>query len=171
MSTIDSTCHGSLTIHNSTTWLLQRFYFNLDLFNRIQSGSYNYREHFLKDVQLLFALIGITDAFFSWLEHICVLLLAVSDYDPDSDDILKFVRQDWTTKYNRVFQPHRDRRFERKYKELRRIKESIRNTYTHGGIRTSNSEILRSLERGGCHSVQFVYGAFASKHQDSRLLL
>ncbi len=133
---------GKITIQNSTTWLLERFYFNVDLFNRIKDGSYQYRKYFIKEVQLMFAFISISDAFFSWLEHICVLLLALSGFDPIADDIFKFIRLDWTKKYNRIFVPTANRKYAVEYGKLKRIKEEIRNTYAHGGIRTTNSEIL-----------------------------
>jgi hypothetical protein len=81
------------------------------------------------------------DAFFSYLEHIMVLLLAFQGFDLNRDDIVSFMSDDWTKKYNRLFDPQKDSNFMRHYRKLEEVKERWRNTLAHGGFEKKGSSL------------------------------
>ena len=141
-TTIEKLLAGNITIRNSSNWLLERYYFNLDHFNKIENGNYKYKKQMIKEVELMYSYINIVDSWFAWIEHACTLLLSVSEYDPNHDIILDFLDLKWTNKYNRIFKPDQNKFYAKAYNQLKPIREKIRNTYTHGGINRKNSEIL-----------------------------
>ncbi|HET7463004.1 MAG TPA: hypothetical protein VFJ82_17255 [Longimicrobium sp.] len=74
------------------------------------------------------------DCYFSYLEHVFVLLLPFSGFDAASENWADFISSNWTTKYNRILRPDQSPAAHRLYTELEEIKERIRNTFTHGGF-------------------------------------
>jgi len=128
-----------ITIRNSYHFLYSRYEFNLNLFSRIENDDYIYKKNMIKDVVLLYAFLNLTESWFGWLEHILILLFPLSNKYMEFD-FMKFISSDWTTKFNFVFADHRI--LLKYYNKLKQIKEQFRNTFTHGGIRKNNSEIL-----------------------------
>ena len=74
------------------------------------------------------------DAYFSYLEHALVLVLAFCDFDPTKDDLIKFIASTWTDKFKRIYDLAADNEAERVYHSLLRIKEKFRNPLSHGGF-------------------------------------
>ena len=64
-------------------------------------------------------------AYFSRLEHVLVLLLAFGDYDPQSDDLARFIGMIWSDKFKRLLKVDSDLNKKRIYDDLRHIKEYI----------------------------------------------
>lgn len=59
-----------------------------------------------KKIQSFYYFYAMMDAFFSLLEYLCVLLLAMDEkFMPSNENIQKFIFDtNWTEKYNRIFQ-------------------------------------------------------------------
>lgn len=92
--------------------------------------------------QGFFLALSMLDAWFSYLEHITVLLLPFCHYDPSQDNLVKFLSADWTTKFNRIFKPDVNPAMMGQYNELREVKERFRNTYAHGGYEKGGASLL-----------------------------
>jgi hypothetical protein len=74
------------------------------------------------------------DAYFSYLEHLLVLVLAFCDFDPAKDNLVEFIKFFWTEKFKRIFDLGSDNDAERIYHALLQIKEKFRNPVSHGGF-------------------------------------
>ncbi len=74
------------------------------------------------------------DAFFSWLEHVLVLLLPFSGFDAQRDDLESIITADWAAKYKRVFDLQTNPLAKTVYEQLLRVKQEHRNPATHGGF-------------------------------------
>ena len=134
---------GNVTINNNSNFMFDRFLFLYDLFTKIDNKELFHDSNSIKSIKAMYIFISVIESWFAWLEHICIILLSVSGYNPNIDDILEFVASNWSVKYNRIFNPKGNNPyFSKKHNDLRRIKETIRNSYCHGGIRQNNSEIL-----------------------------
>jgi hypothetical protein len=81
------------------------------------------------------------DAFYSWLEHVLILLLPFSDFDRTTENLEDILRSDWTAKYNRILKPDTDRNAKRAYNQLQEIKEKYRNPLTHGYFDKSGASL------------------------------
>lgn len=82
------------------------------------------------------------DAFYSWLEHVLVLLVPFCEFKKNEDDIENLISADWTRKFNRVLKPDEDKDAHRLYNELWEIKENYRNTLAHGFFDKTRGSIL-----------------------------
>lgn len=82
------------------------------------------------------------DSYFSYLEHLLVLLLPFQDFSHDKDDLARLMSSDWTTKYNRIFKPQDNPVFMKHYKNLKEIKEKYRNTFAHGGFEKQGASLF-----------------------------
>lgn len=81
------------------------------------------------------------DAYFSWLEHVLVLILPFVDYDPSNNNLVAFIGGSWTKKLKRIWNLANDRDAEKLYDELREIKERFRNSVAHGGFEKGNASL------------------------------
>jgi hypothetical protein len=81
-----------------------------------------------------FAASAAIDAYFSWLEHLLVLLLPFSSFDSINDDLESLITSTWAEKFKRIFDLASDRAAKAAYERLRAIKEEHRNPATHGGF-------------------------------------
>jgi hypothetical protein len=85
------------------------------------------------------------DAFFSWLEHVLVLLLPFVGYDPAVDDLPEFISRPWKGKLKRVWNLPADKDAMALYDSLSAIKERFRNSVAHGGFEKGDSSLLIHL--------------------------
>ena len=74
------------------------------------------------------------EGYFSYLEHLLVLVLAFCDFDPTNDNLVEFITSFWTEKFKRIFDLGCDNAAEQVYHSLLRIKEKFRNPLSHGGF-------------------------------------
>jgi hypothetical protein len=74
------------------------------------------------------------EAYFSYLEHLLVLVLAFCNFDPAKDNLVEFITSFWTEKFKRIFDLGSDNEAERIYHSLLQIKEKFRNPLSHGGF-------------------------------------
>ena len=80
------------------------------------------------------------DAYFSYLEHVLVLLVSFEpDFDRERDSLDSIIFSDWTSKYNRIIKPESNPKGMRYYNKLKEIKEKFRNTFAHGGFEKNGS--------------------------------
>ncbi len=86
------------------------------------------------------------DAFFSWLEHILVLILPFVGYDPSKDDLLRFIGSLWGAKVKRVWDLATDGEAKLLYDSLREVKERFRNSVAHGGFEKDGASLYVHLE-------------------------
>lgn len=105
--------------------------------------------------------VAMLDAFFSMLEHICVLMLAFIDYDLQKEDLNEFIFCRWTEKFKRVFKPQEDPDIMRIFNKLYTIKEKYRNTFSHGGYEKDGLSLV------GIHTEVGVVPITLSKTKDS----
>lgn len=89
------------------------------------------------------------DAFYSWLEHVLILLLPFRDFDRTAENLEDLMRSDWTTKYNRVLSSDTDTDAMRVYNQLQEIKEKYRNCLTHGFFDKSGASLLAHMPTVG----------------------
>lgn len=74
------------------------------------------------------------EAYFSYVEHALVLVLAFCDFNPAKDDLVKFIALTWKDKFKRIYDLATDNEADRVYHSLLRIKEKFRNPLSHGGF-------------------------------------
>jgi hypothetical protein len=74
------------------------------------------------------------EGYFSYLEHLLVLVLAFCDFDPAKDNLVEFITSFWTEKFQRIFDLGSDNAAEQVYHPLLQIKEKFRNPLSHGGF-------------------------------------
>jgi hypothetical protein len=58
---------------------------------------------FKYDREAFFFASATLDSYFSYLEHLLVLLLSFSDFDPTKDDVVEFINSFWAEKFKRIF--------------------------------------------------------------------
>lgn len=81
------------------------------------------------------------DSYFSWLEHILVLILPFVGYDPSSDNLVEFIRGSWSDKLKKVWCLNSDKELKSLYDALHEIKERFRNPLAHGGFEKSGTSL------------------------------
>lgn len=77
-------------------------------------------------------LVAAITAYLSLLEHDMVLALAFCEFDPDQDDLLKFIGHRWGQKWDRILGQVGQAALYRQ--RLTDIVETWRNPYSHGGF-------------------------------------
>jgi hypothetical protein len=73
-------------------------------------------------------------AYFSFLEHVLVLVLPFTDFDPTTESVTDFIGLRWRDKFKRVFDINSERTAKRLHDRLHEVSEIFRNTYGHGGF-------------------------------------
>jgi hypothetical protein len=74
------------------------------------------------------------DAFFSRLEHVLVLVLPFTHFDPTGNALRRFISSTWDDKFKRVFDISGDFCAKLLYDRLKEMKERLRNPFSHGGF-------------------------------------
>jgi hypothetical protein len=89
------------------------------------------------------------DAYFSRLEHLLVLVLPFTDFDPSGGALVRFVGLTWVEKWRQVFDLRHDHEAKRIYDRLRQIKETVRNPLSHGGFGKNGTSFFFHVETIG----------------------
>jgi len=89
------------------------------------------------------------DAYFSWLEHVLVLVLPFTDFNPSNGQLLRFVGATWDEKWRTVFDLSADNEAKETYDLLKHIKESVRNPISHGGFGKKGTSFFFHVEHIG----------------------
>ncbi|MFP4973965.1 hypothetical protein ACE6ED_01065 [Paenibacillus sp. CN-4] len=157
--------NGEFTLENTSGVLRRRYlYFrnNVQLcldFDHGKPGvdiseivaSMNSRSN--KEWEALFNTQAMLDAYFSFQEHILILLLPFSQFNKDEDNITNLIGSDWTTKFNRIFKPQQNPSVMQFYDCIRGIKE-LRNKYAHGGFEKKKGSLLAHVPTVGAIPVE-----------------
>ncbi|UNK20803.1 hypothetical protein MNQ98_12660 [Paenibacillus sp. N3/727] len=106
-----------------------------------------------KEWEALFNTQAMLDAYFSFQEHILILLLPFSQFNKDEDNITNLIGSDWTTKFNRIFKPQQNPMVMKFYDYIRGIKE-LRNKYAHGGFEKKKGSLLAHVPTLGAIPVE-----------------
>ena len=85
--------------------------------------------------ELFYNTIAMLDAYFSFLEHLFVLLLPFAEKQNHNIDLVQFVSSFWSDKFKKLFDIETDTQAKKIYDELNEIKEHYRNFYAHGGFK------------------------------------
>lgn len=89
------------------------------------------------------------EAYFSWLEHILVLVLPFIDFNPAEGQLLRFVGATWDEKWRSIFDLSTDPIAKQNYDLLKRLKESVRNPISHGGFGKKGTSFFFHVEGVG----------------------
>ncbi|MDP2316562.1 MAG: hypothetical protein Q8P41_26955 [Pseudomonadota bacterium] len=89
--------------------------------------------------------LAMLDAYFSWLEHVFVLLLPFAGYDRTTDDLVNFISAKWGDKYRRILGLNGDAERAR-YEAIHDIKERLRNTFAHGGFEKGGASLYVQVD-------------------------
>ncbi len=81
------------------------------------------------------------DSYFSWLEHVLVLIWPFVGYDPMKDDLLVYIGDGWIAKIKRIWDVIGSREEKALYDALREIKERFRNSITHGALEKGDGSL------------------------------
>lgn len=146
---------GFVTVHNRFTTLDDRYRFlreqaevsfsnsdttsitATDLQTRV--AEYNYRIR--REREGFFLGIAAVDAYFSRLEHFLVLALPFCDFDPQNDNLVSFLTENWSDKFKRVVPLNNDITAHKLYQRLRVVKQRYRNKFAHGWFEKGASSL------------------------------
>lgn len=87
-----------------------------------------YNNVYLYKQERLFLFFAFLEAFFSWTEHVFVLLAVINGEFTTGQDVINFIKKGWAEKYKKVINISEN---ESLYNELLEIKK-LRNYITHG---------------------------------------
>lgn len=100
-------------------------------FERTEIGSYNG--------------LAAINAYFSWLEHVLVLMFAFASEPPTKSRLASHIGNRWADKFKSIFDMH-EPDTGRVYADLHDIAETYRNTYGHGGFDKRGAAIAVHVE-------------------------
>lgn len=95
----------------------------------------------VEDREGFYATVAMTMAYFSLLEHLLVLVLPVTDFDPTSDSVTDFIKLKLFEKYDKIFDASTDPLVHNFRQQLHKIAEQWRNPYGHGGFDKAHGNI------------------------------
>ncbi|MFF4190996.1 hypothetical protein [Nonomuraea sp. NPDC001831] len=100
-----------------------------------------------------FCTVAMTSAYFSLLEHLFVLVLPATDFDPAQELVTDFIGMRLFDKYDRVFNDPSNHPASLYRKRLHDAAERWRNPYSHGGFDKSHGSIFFHIPEVGALSV------------------
>ncbi len=89
------------------------------------------------------------NAFYSWLEHVLILVLPFTSFDPGTDDLLDLVKSHWPVKFKRVFDINQDKEAKEIYDNLVNVKDQYRNPILHGLFEKGGGSLFFHLQGAG----------------------
>jgi hypothetical protein len=92
--------------------------------------------------------VAMVNAYFSYLEHLFVLMLPFSRFDGSKESVVSFIGSSWGEKYKRIISPARDVEGQRFHQRLRTIAEEFRNTHVHGGFNKNHGGLIVHCSAG-----------------------
>lgn len=153
----ESINNGDVTIENKSSILRERYiYFrskikdlyisegidttiNLNILPDFSTNRFNLKKEVFFNVQ------SMLDAYFSFQEHVLILLLPFTNIDFTKNKITDLINANWSKIFNTVLSPSNSPDLMRHYDNLRNIKE-LRNQYAHGGFEKNDGSILPHIE-------------------------
>ncbi|MGM7702397.1 hypothetical protein ACSVDE_11785 [Pseudalkalibacillus sp. Hm43] len=148
--------HGNFTLENRSGLLRQRYlYFRekaKDL-NPINHDRVKRLRDIEKQKEVIFNTQSMLDAYFSFHEHILILLLPFKEFNKSIEKVTDLLSANWTYKYNRIFNPQDNPVYMSWFNKLKYLKE-LRNKYAHGGFEKKNGSFFPHIEGVGIIPVQ-----------------
>jgi len=111
-----------------------------------KDGYTYYIEKIERKKEAFFYTQAMLDAYFSYQEHLMVLLLPFSGFDKNSESISSFIADTWTLKFTKVFRPSRKPEVMKYFDKLQSIKEQHRNKFAHGGFEKRDGSLLAKVD-------------------------
>lgn len=151
---------GDITFENQGGFLFQRYLY----FKSKASESYATKDIESKDIHQVISNLNyqvktkregffntqaMLDAYFSYQEHLLILLLPFSEFDKEKENISKIIAGNWSEKFKRVLNVRNNKETEQYYEKLRLIKEKYRNKYAHGGFEKENGSLYAKVNKLG----------------------
>lgn len=146
--------NGNFTLENHSGLLRQRY-----LYFRKKAEDLNPGHKIMglgeieNQKKIIFNTQSMLDAYFSFQEHILILLLPFNNFDKNSEKISDLILGNWKDKYNRIFNPQKNRVYMKWFDRLQSLKE-LRNKYAHGGFEKKNGSFFPHIEGVGVIPVQ-----------------
>lgn len=91
--------------------------------------------------ELFYNTIAMLDAYFSFLEHLFVLVIPFAEKQDNDIDLVQFISSFWSEKFKTLFDIKKDTQAKKFYDELDEIKEHYRNFYAHGGFEKGGASL------------------------------
>ncbi|MEU8767776.1 hypothetical protein AB0C94_12545 [Streptomyces griseus] len=82
----------------------------------------------------LYATIAMVSSYFSLLEHVLVLSIPSTNFDPPTEEVSSFIGMTLFEKYDRIFAEADSKEAHRLRERLKHVAETWRNPYSHGGF-------------------------------------
>jgi len=161
----ESIDNGDITIENQSAILRRRYLYFRESVDQIIS---DYNEGKFKDYksivsginrkvkleeEIIFNTQAMLDAYFSFQEHLLILLLPFTNIDFKEKRITCLINSTWTEKFNEIFLPAENPKLMKHFDALRNLKE-LRNKYAHGGFEKGEGSILSHVEGVGAIPVE-----------------
>ncbi|MFP3810437.1 hypothetical protein [Bacillus sp. SIMBA_005] len=157
--------NGEITIENQTGILRQRYlYFRNkveEIYNEIENNE-NFPVRNLVDElnrkmnlekEVIFNTQAMLDAYFSFQEHLLILLLPFTKVDYRVEPIPRIINYNWSDKFKKIFDINNNRNLLPYYEKLRELKE-IRNKYAHGGFQKEAGSLFAHIKGVGAIPVE-----------------
>lgn len=157
--------NGEITIENQTGILRQRYlYFRnrvKEIYDEIEvnedfpvgsiAGGLNRKINLEKEI--IFNTQAMLDAYFSFQEHLLILLLPFSKLDYRAEPIPRIINSNWSDKFKKIFDINNNRNLLPYYEKLKKLKE-IRNKYAHGGFEKEAGSLFAHIKGVGVIPVE-----------------
>lgn len=157
--------NGEITIENQTGILRQRYlYFRKrvkEIYDEREDnenyhagsivGGLNRKINLEKEI--IFNTQAMLDAYFSFQEHLLILLLPFTKIDYRAEPIPSIINYNWSDKFKKIFDINNNRNLLPYYEELKKLKE-IRNKYAHGGFEKEGGSLFAHIKGVGAIPIE-----------------
>ncbi|UXH44431.1 hypothetical protein N5C46_22910 [Rossellomorea vietnamensis] len=134
---------GNITFNNQIHFFYERYqYFRHKV---IEDKEGPIKEN-VKLKEMFFNAQAMLDAYFSYQEHLMILLLPFSKIEDSKSTIAELISKDWSTKFIEVFKTNTDNKMKSYFEKLKSLKERHRNKYAHGGFEKDNGSLYANVE-------------------------
>ncbi|MBI5748896.1 MAG: hypothetical protein HZA00_07195 [Nitrospinae bacterium] len=120
--------------------------------NNIEELTKSLNEMFRAKNELFYNTIAMLDAYFSFIEHLFVLVMPLYR---NNVRLVEFIGSFWADKYKLLFDIKANLRAKSFYDELNTIKERFRNFYAHGGFEKGGASLYIHVPNIGAIPAQF----------------
>lgn len=157
---------GDITFLNQSNFYHERYLYFKNKASKIYEKDINEEKgittgffpSFHSKIQLeregLFNTQAMLDAYFSYQEHLLILLFPFTDLDKQKYSVVELIGEDWSAKFNEVFSPSKHSDMMKHYVKLKSLKEFYRNKYAHGGFEKNNGSLYAKVDGLGFIPVQ-----------------
>jgi len=157
--------NGEITIENQTAILKQRYLYFRKRVEGIYEATKN-KEDYCKgsisnrlslrinrEKKIIFNTQAMLDAYFSFQEHLLIMLLPFSKIDFRAEPIPYIIDSNWSDKFKKVFDIKNNPEILPYYEMLKKVKE-VRNKYAHGGFEKKDGSLFAHIKGIGAIPVE-----------------